>query len=93
MTWLWRYIVSTLPLAVIGGGVLLAEWAVDRFGCVALGKELLPCLVGASDISPLLGIGLFWFKLLLPVAWMISVPWLIFVAISHAVALRRRSSP
>jgi hypothetical protein len=89
MEWIARYVFSLLPLAFIGGAVFLAEWVFERFNCIVRGKNLLPCIAHGMDIAPLLGIGLFWCKLLLPVAWFISVPWFVYVAISHVQALRR----
>jgi hypothetical protein len=91
MSWGARYIVSLLPLVLIGGFTLIAEWAFDAFGCEIRGKELPPCFVHGNNIAPLLGIGLFWCKLLLPVAWFISVPSLIYIAISHLQILRKRA--
>ena len=89
MAWAARYIISLLPLAFIGGAIFLVEWAVKTFNCSARGKDLLPCFAHGMDITPLLGIGLFWCKLLLPVAWFISVPWVVYVAISHVQAIRK----
>ena len=95
MAWAARYIVSLLPLASVGGAILMAEWAFQTFDCSARGKELLPCFAHGIDITLLLGIGLFWCKLLLPVAWFVSVPWFVYVASSHVQAIRRdkRSNP
>jgi hypothetical protein len=45
------------------------------FAVTTYGKEFLPCLVYGYDISTFLSFGMFWGKLLLPVAWFISIPW------------------
>ena len=83
MHWVRRCLLSLLPLAFVGCAILLTEWAYSNFGCTTYGKEFLPCRAYGVDISTFLSFGMFWGKLLLPVAWFISIPWFLYVALSH----------
>lgn len=91
MRWIGRYIMSLLPLSVIGGGILVSEWMFRTFDCTTLGKEFVPCFAHGFDITSVVVLGLFWFKFLLPVAWFISVPWFVYVAISHVEFIFKRN--
>ncbi len=83
MKWIVRYIFSLLPLGLIGGGILLSEWLYKTFNCTTTGKEFDRCLAFGFDIEPVVVIGMFWFKYLLPVAWIISFPWFFYLVICH----------
>jgi hypothetical protein len=93
MRWTTRYLVSLLPLGVVGGGILISEWIFKTFNCATHGKEFVPCFAFGFDITSIVVIGMFWFKYLLPVAWFISVAWFVYVVISHAgfILNRRRT--
>jgi hypothetical protein len=62
----------------------VSEWAFKEFGCTAQGNEIFPCQAYGVDITMFLGIGMFWCKILLPVVWLISVPWFLYVVFSQA---------
>lgn len=94
MKYRYRYALSLLPLGLTWAIILLAEWAYAAFDCAARGKEFLRCYAYGFEITPLLGIGLFWCKLLLPVMWFISVPWFVYVACQQIEEWwKRRSNP
>jgi hypothetical protein len=83
MRWIARYIISLMPLSLIGGGILLSECIFKTFNCTTYGKEFNPCFAFGFDVTSVVAIGMFWFKYLLPVAWFISIPWFVYVVISH----------
>jgi hypothetical protein len=83
MKWIVRYIISLMPLSFIGGCVLLSEWVFKKLSCTTYGKEFNPCFASGFDVTSVLVIGMYWFKYLLPVVWFISIPWFIYVIISH----------
>jgi hypothetical protein len=83
MHWMKRYLISLLPLVSIGSTLYLSEWAFKEFGCRTYGKEFLHCQAYGVDINLLLGIGMYWCKILLPVVWFISVPWFLYVVFSQ----------
>ena len=75
-----------MPLAIVGSLILSSEWAFKEFGCTTYGKEFAPCLAYGIDIAVFLGIGMFWSKIALPVAWFISVPWFLYLALLQVEA-------
>jgi len=60
----WEYVLALLPAILTVGGWQAAVWAYDYFGCAGDGSYLQPCLAGGVNITPALGIGLFWCQLL-----------------------------
>ncbi len=81
--WHTRYLLSLAPLTALLGMYFLAEWVFHALGCSTYGKEFLPCFVLGIDISVLLWVGMYLGQLLIPVAWFVSIPWLVWVALSH----------
>jgi hypothetical protein len=90
MKWIIRYIISLLPLSLMGGGIMLSEWIFRTLHCTTNGKEFNPCFVLGFDSSSILFVGMYWFKYLLPVVWFISVPWFIYVMIAHVEFIIQR---
>ena len=78
-----RYVAAALPAVATLGSWQLAEWAYEHFGCRTISKGLVPCFAGATDITALVGIGLFWGKLLSWVAVPLSL-WLLVRAYERA---------
>jgi hypothetical protein len=66
-----RYALAILPVAITGGGWLLATFAFQHFGCTGNIKYMRPCFAGSINLLPFLGFGLFWCQLLL---WF-AIPW------------------
>jgi hypothetical protein len=71
-----RYGAAALPALVVLAWWQAAEWAYPHLGCQAGSKGIANCIVGTTDLTPLVGIGLFWGKLLIWVAVPLSL-WLL----------------
>jgi len=67
------YLMALAPPIFFFSWWQLANWAYQYFSCEGGLKNLQPCLVGAINIVPFLGIGLFWCRLALFAAVPLSV--------------------
>lgn len=68
-----------------------AEWAFLRYGCASHGKEIARCYAQGIEITPFLGLGLFWCRLLMPVAVIVALAGILTFALADlAVAWKRR---
>ena len=88
-----RCMLAWMPAAVTLGGWQLAAWAYAYFSCQGNIKSLAPCFAGSFNITPLLGLGLFWLQLLAWVCVPLSV-WLTLTAYAkHAATKQVQPNP
>src|SRR5512133_3992518 len=59
-----KYFFALFPAILTVGGWQLAVWAYGYYGCEGNIKTLQPCLAGAVNLLPALGLGLFWCQIL-----------------------------
>lgn len=60
----YKYILASLPPFLLFATWKLSTWTYSYVGCEGGLKNLHACHIGAHDITPYLGFGLFWCQLL-----------------------------
>ena len=58
------YVFAAAPFAIASGGWKLSVAFADWLGCIVPSKEHTPCMLGTSDVEPVLGAVAWWGMLL-----------------------------